>query len=139
MRPQVRITFGLAVIAVLQGCASVPDPTPAAPDLRTETLELTHGFGGQVYTVAFLPDAAGHTYVTAEAEILSASGPPTARLALSGGGLTRKDYFPALRVVADVCRTRTEFACRAFARDNGGPIFVGGRWLFQFSKAGGVS
>lgn len=135
MRPSVS---GAVVLAVLFGCAPATDSPVPVPETRTETMSVSHGYSGGLHTITFLPDALGPTYITADGEVLSASGPPTARLTVSGGGLTRKDYFGALRVVADVCRTRTEFACRAFARDNGGPIFVGGQWLFQFPREGAV-
>ena len=75
------------------------------------------------------------TFVTGDGAALSAPGPTTARVVLSGGGLTRKDYLPALDILRNACLSRREFACRAFARDNGGPIFVGGRWLFQFERS----
>ena len=94
----------LGALLVLTACAQPPVRVEATHIPWTGSLDLVHLADGQAYQVTFLPDAAGHTYVTANGEVLSASGPPTARLVVSGGGLTRKDYFPALRVVADLCR-----------------------------------
>lgn len=126
----------IGALVMLAACSLAIQPPQPTFTPRTETLEVPHSLGGQTYTVTFLPDANGHTFITADGDVFMAQRPMTARVAVSGGGLTRKDYFPALRILEDVCRGRTEFVCRAYARDNGGPIFVEGRWLFQFTRSG---
>ncbi len=115
---------------LLAGCAA-PPPEPVR---RVETLEVAHVHAGRSYALAFLPDLDGLTFVTGDGERLFLPGPPVARLALWGGGIGRADRDLALAVVAGFCAGRAEYACVAFRTDNGGPIFVEGRWLLQFER-----
>lgn len=132
-RPDTALSIRRENVVVALALCACTETSYSEP--RVDTSEIAHAYAGRAYSVVLLPDLDGVTFVTGDGEKLFLPGEPMARLAVSGGGIGRRDRDLALAVVRDFCAGREEFACLAFRPTIAGRSSSSGAGFFSSSEA----